>query len=281
MTTTATIDETRIPTSTPPPVSAPEQGTRPFPLLRHSLVLAGRAVRKIRRTPEQFIDVTLQPIIFVLLFVYVFGGAISGSTHDYLEYVLPAIMVQTVLFSSLSIGVNLNTDIKKGVFDRFRSLPIARSAPLIGAVSAEVVRFGVSVSVLMAFGYAVGFRVGTDPLSALAGCLLVIAFALCMSWVAVFLGTWLRESGAVQGIGFLVMFPLTFGSNMFVPTATLPGWLQAWVKINPVTHLTDAVRGLLVTGPVAAPVGWSILTGGIVLAIFAPLAVRTYRRKTN
>jgi oleandomycin transport system permease protein len=277
--TTTTLDETTTPV--PPPVSAPEQGPRPFPLLRHSLVLAGRAVRKIRRTPEQFIDVTLQPIIFVVLFVYVFGGAVSGSTHDYLQYVLPAIMVQTVLFSSLSIGVNLNTDIKKGVFDRFRSLPIARSAPLIGAVSAEVVRFSVSVVVLLGFGYILGFRVGTDPLSALAGCLLAIAFALCMSWVAVFLGTWLRESGAVQGIGFLVMFPLTFGSNMFVPTASLPGWLQAWVKINPVTHLTDAIRGLLVGGPVAGPVGWSVLTGGIILAIFAPLAVATYRRKTN
>jgi oleandomycin transport system permease protein len=278
---TTTLEQTTPSTQAPPPVSAPEQGTRPFPLLRHSLVLAGRAVRKIRRTPEQFIDVTLQPIIFVILFVYVFGGAISGSTHDYLQYVLPAIMVQTVLFSSLSIGVNLNTDIKKGVFDRFRSLPIGRSAPLIGAVSAEVVRFSTSVIVLMGFGYALGFRVGTDPLSALAGCLLAIAFALCMSWVAVFLGTWLRESGAVQGIGFLVMFPLTFGSNMFVPTSSLPGWLQGWVKINPVTHLTDAIRGLLVGGPVAAPVGWSVLTGAIILAIFAPLAVATYRRKTN
>jgi oleandomycin transport system permease protein len=278
---TTTLEQTTPITQAPPPVSAPEQGTRPFPLLRHSLVGAGRAVRKIRRTPEQFIDVTLQPIIFVILFVYVFGGAISGSTHDYLQYVLPAIMVQTVLFSSLSIGVNLNTDIKKGVFDRFRSLPIGRSAPLIGAVSAEVVRFSTSVIVLMGFGYALGFRVGTDPLSALAGCLLAIAFALCMSWVAVFLGTWLRESGAVQGIGFLVMFPLTFGSNMFVPTSSLPGWLQGWVKINPVTHLTDAIRGLLVGGPVAAPVGWSVLTGAIILAIFAPLAVATYRRKTN
>jgi oleandomycin transport system permease protein len=278
---TTTLEQTTPITQAPPPVSAPEQGTRPFPLLRHSLVLAGRAVRKIRRTPEQFIDVTLQPIIFVILFVYVFGGAISGSTHDYLQYVLPAIMVQTVLFSSLSIGVNLNTDIKKGVFDRFRSLPIGRSAPLIGAVSAEVVRFSTSVIVLMAFGYALGFRVGTDPLSALAGCLLAVAFALCMSWVAVFLGTWLRESGAVQGIGFLVMFPLTFGSNMFVPTSSLPGWLQGWVRINPVTHLTDAIRGLLVGGPVAAPVGWSVLTGAIILAIFAPLAVATYRRKTN
>ena len=278
---TTTLEQTTPITQAPPPVSAPEQGTRPFPLLRHSLVLAGRAVRKIRRTPEQFIDVTLQPIIFVILFVYVFGGAISGSTHDYLQYVLPAIMVQTVLFSSLSIGVNLNTDIKKGVFDRFRSLPIGRSAPLIGAVSAEVVRFSTSVIVLMGFGYALGFRVGTDQLSALAGCLLAIAFALCMSWVAVFLGTWLRESGAVQGIGFLVMFPLTFGSNMFVPTSSLPGWLQGWVKINPVTHLTDAIRGLLVGGPVAGPVGWSVLTGAIILAIFAPLAVATYRRKTN
>jgi oleandomycin transport system permease protein len=264
------------------PVPAVDAGeARPFPLLRHSLVLAGRAVRKIRRTPEQLLDVTLQPIIFVLLFVYVFGGAVSGSTHDYLQYVLPAIMVQTVLFSSLSIGVNLNTDIKKGVFDRFRSLPIARSAPLIGAVAAEVVRFTVSVVVLMGFGYAVGFRVGTDPLSALAGCLLAIAFALCVSWVAVFLGTWLRESGTVQGIGFLVMFPLTFGSNMFVPTASLPGWLQAWVKVNPVSHLTDAIRGLLVGGPVAGPVSWSVLTGGLILAVFAPLAVATYRRKTN
>ena len=167
------------------------------------------------------------------------------------------------------------------MFDRFRSLPIARSAPLIGAVSAEVVRFTVSVVVLMGVGYGLGFRVGTDPLSALAGCLLAIAFALCMSWVAVFLGTWLRESGSVQGIGFLVMFPLTFGSNMFVPTASLPGWLQAWVKVNPVSHLTDAIRGLLVGGPVAGPVTWSVLTGGLILAIFAPLAVTTYRRKTN
>lgn len=261
------------------PVAAP--GVRPFPLLRHSLTLAGRAVLKIRRTPEQLLDVTLQPIIFVLLFVYIFGGAISGSTSEYLQYVLPAIMVQTVLFSSLAIGVNLNTDIKKGVFDRFKSLPIPRSAPLVGAVLAEVVRFSVSVVVLMSFGYALGFRVGTDPVSALAGCLLVIAFALCLSWLSVFLGTWLREAGSVQGVGFLLMFPLTFGSNMFVPTETLPGWLQGWVKVNPVSHLTDAVRGLLVGGPVAGPVLWTVVTGGLVLAVFAPLAVRMYRTKAH
>ncbi|MEA2484321.1 MAG: oleandomycin transport system permease protein, partial [Thermoleophilaceae bacterium] len=158
-------------------------------------------------------------------------------------------------------------------------LPIARSAPLIGAVSAEVVRFSVSVIVLMGFGSLLGFRVGTDPLSALAGCLLAIAFALCVSWVAVFLGTWLRESGAVQGIGFLVMFPLTFGSNMFVPTASLPGWLQAWVKVNPVTHLTDAIRGLLVGGPVAGPVTQSLIWAAILMGVFAPLAVWAFKRR--
>jgi len=264
----------------PTPVPAAEPGTRPFALARHSLVLAWRNVLKIRRTPEQLIDVTLQPVIFVLLFVYIFGGAIAGSTHDYLQYVLAAIMVQTVLFSSLSIGVNLNTDIKKGVFDRFRSLPIARSAPLVGAVLAEVVRFGVSVLVLMLFGYAIGFRIGTDPLSALAGCLLVIAYALCLCWVFVYLGVRLREPGAVQGIGFLVMFPLTFGSSMFVPVGSLPGWLQAWVRVNPVSHLVDAVRGLLIGGPVATPVLQSVASAAVMLAVFAPLAVGAYRKRT-
>jgi len=264
----------------PAPAGEVAPVTRPFPLARHSFALAWRNVLKIRRTPEQLIDVTLQPVIFVLLFVYIFGGAIAGSTHDYLQYVLAAIMVQTVLFSSLSIGVNLNTDIKKGVFDRFRSLPIARSAPLVGAVLAEVVRFGVSVLVLMGFGYAIGFRIGTDPLAAVAGCLLVIAFALCLCWVFVYLGVRLREPGAVQGIGFLVMFPLTFGSSMFVPIESLPGWLQGWVRINPVTHLVEAVRGLLVGGPVATPVLQSVASAAVLLAVFAPLAVRAYRRRT-
>lgn len=145
---------------------------------------------------------------------------------------------------------------------------------------AEVVRFTVSVLVLVGFGYALGFRVGTDPLSALAGCLLVIAFALCLCWVSVFLGARLREAGAVQGVGFLVMFPLTFGSNIFVPTDSMPGWLQAWVKVNPVTHLVEAVRGLLVGGPVTTPVLQTLGWGALMLAVFAPLAVRAYRRQT-
>lgn len=260
--------------------AAPEPAARPFALARHSIVLAGRALKKIRRTPEQLLDVTLQPIIFVILFVYLFGGAIAGSQQDYLQYVLPSIMVQTVLFSTLAIGTNLNTDIGKGVFDRFRSLPIPRAAPLVGAVLGDVVRYLVSIVVLLVFGTLIGFRLGTDPLQALAAVALLVLFALCLCWVFVLVGMLVREAGGVQGIGFVVMFPLTFGSSMFVPVDTLPGWLQAWVRVNPVTHLVDAMRGLMLGGPVAGPVAWSLLWSAVFLAVFSPLAVRAYRRRT-
>jgi oleandomycin transport system permease protein len=275
MTSTLTVDTAGVPAA---PTSETE--ARPFALVRHSFILAGRSIVKIKRSPEQLIDVTLQPIIFTVLFVYLFGGAIAGSQHDYLQFVLPALMVQTVLFASLSIGVNLNTDIQKGVFDRFRSLPIPRSAPLVGAVLGDIVRFVISIGVLIGFGYAIGFRIGTDPFQALLACLLVLAFALSLSWVAVLIGMLVSSPGTVQGIGFLLMFPLTFGSSTFVPVDTLPGWLQAWVKVNPVTHLVEACRGLMVGGDVAWPVTQSLLWTIGITAVFAPLAVRAYRRRT-
>ena len=262
-----------------PPGADPSAGGRPFPLVRHSLALAHRTILRIRRTPEQLFDVTFQPIIFVVLFVYLFGGAISGSTHDYLQYVLPALMVQTVLFSSMTIGVNLNTDIGKGVFDRFRSLPIPRSAPLVGAVLGDVVRYLISIVVLIAFGYVIGFRVQTDPLQTALGCLVLVVFSLCLCWISVLIGMLVREPGGVQGISFMLMFPLTFGSSMFVPVDTMPGWLQAWVHVNPVTHLTDTVRGLMVGGAVAWPLAQTLLWAAGILAVFAPLAVRAYRRR--
>ncbi|MGH1563521.1 ABC transporter permease [Mumia sp. DW29H23] len=251
----------------------------PLPLVRHALVLAGRSVKKMIRTPEQFIDVTLQPILFIVTFVYLFGGAISGSTHDYLQFVLPGLMAQTVLFSTIAIGVNLNTDIKEGVFDRFRSLPIPRSAPLVGAVAAEGIRYTTSIVVTLGFGYVIGFRASTNLWSVVAGCLLVLLVAWALCWIAVFLGMVLRESGSVQGIGFLALFPLTFGSSMFVDPDTMPGWLQGWVNINPVTHLTDAVRGLFTGGVQTADVAVTLGMAGAIIAVFAPLAVRAYRRK--
>jgi oleandomycin transport system permease protein len=254
-------------------------GVLPAPV-RHSVTLAWRTLLRIRRTPEQLLDVTLQPPIFILLFVYVFGGAISGTQHDYLQYVLPSLMVQTAVFGTIAIGANLNDDIKNGVFDRFRSLPISRSAPLVGAVLGDVVRYSIAILVTMGFGMALGFRVGTDPLQAFAGCLLVLGFALCLCWVFIFIGMLVRESGAVQGLGFLVLFPMTFGSTTFVTADTMPGWLQAWVKVNPVTHLNEAVRSLMTGGPVAAPLAWSVGWAILFLVVFAPLAVRAYRRKS-
>jgi oleandomycin transport system permease protein len=252
----------------------------PFRLLHHSVVLAKRGLIKTRRTPEALIDVTLQPIIFLVLFVYLFGGAIAGSQQHYLQFVLPGLLVQSILFGSIAIGVNLNNDIDKGVFDRFRSLPIARSAPLIGAVLADVVRYVILSVVLVGAGYVMGFRIATNPVEAVLACLLGIGFALCLCWASVVVGLLVRTSGAVQGILFLVMFPLTFGSNVFVSASTLPGWLQAFVKVNPASHLTSAVRGLMDGGPVLHPVLWTLLWMAVILAVFFPLALRSYRRRT-
>jgi oleandomycin transport system permease protein len=260
------------------PAVIPRRG-RAARALAHSLTLARRSLTKTLRTPEQLIDVTLQPIIFVVMFLYLLGGAVSGSTDAYLRFLLPAIMVQTVVFASVATGVNLNTDIKKGVFDRFRSLPIARSAPLLGSVLGDMVRFVVCIAVLLAFGYALGFRITTNPFSALAACLLVMVFAFSISWASVLLGVLAREPGSVQGVLFMAMFPLTFGTNMITPTDTLPGWLQWWVGVNPVADVMEAARGLLTGGAVAVPVLTSLAWSVALFAVFFPLAVRAYRRK--
>jgi oleandomycin transport system permease protein len=224
--------------------------------------------------------VTLQPVIFLLLFTYVFGGAIShGSQHQYLQFLLPGLIGQQVALGSISLGQNLNADIEKGIFDRFRALPIARSAPLIGAVVADFFRYLILLGVFIGFGYLIGFRVTTGPLQALAAVGLVLGFALCFCWVSVWVGMLVRTPGAVQGIMFLLVLPLSFGSNTFVSTSTMPGWLQAFVKVNPISHLVGAVRGLMLGGPVAHDLAW---TGGWMaglLVIFVPLALRAYRRR--
>jgi len=254
--------------------------------MNDSLVLARRTVTKMFRNPEQFLDVTLQPIIMTVLFVFIFGGAVKGGTSNYLPFVIPGIIVQTVMFTSLTIGVNLNTDIQKGVFDRFRSLPIARSAPLFGAVLGDIVRHSIAVLVTLGFAALIGFRVTTSWYELLLAVVLIVVFAVSLCWVSVFIGMLARSSGAVQGISFLIVFPLTFGSSTFVPASTLPDWLQGWVAINPVTHLIEAMRGLL-SGPSAMAAGetlggevlWVIATCVVLVAVFFPLASWAYRRK--
>jgi oleandomycin transport system permease protein len=247
---------------------------------RHSMALAKRSLIKTMRTPEALIDVTLQPIIFLLLFTYIFGGAIGGgSRHDYLQFLLPGLLGQSIAMGGIALGQNLNADIEKGVFDRFRSLPIARSAPLVGAVLADVVRYVILCVMFLGFGYALGFRAQQGIGGLLGAVGLSVAFALCFCWISVFVGTKVRTSGAVQGVMFLLVFPLSFGSNVFVQSGTLPGWLQAFVKVNPITHLVGTVRGLTIGGPVAGHLGWTLLWMLGLLVVFVPLALRGYRRR--
>jgi oleandomycin transport system permease protein len=250
-------------------------------VLRHSLALAGRSIVKIKKNPESLADVTLQPIIFLLLFVYLFGGAIQGGTTQYLQVLLPGLMVQNVVFASLGIGMALNADITKGVFDRFRSMPIARSAPLVGAVLGDVVRYVVTLTVLMVTAVIMGFRVQTDPGSFLIAMGLMILFGLCMCWIAVWVGMLVKSPNAVPGTLIGILFPLTFGSNVFVDPSTLPGWLQGWVDINPVSHLTSAARGLLLGGEWVGHAGWAFLWAVGIAAVFMPLALRAYKRRVG
>ncbi|WP_426593465.1 ABC transporter permease [Cellulomonas sp. McL0617] len=252
---------------------------RPLPLIRHSLSLAKRSLIKTARTPEALIDVTLQPAIFLVIFVYIFGGAVAGDTHTYLQFLLPGILAQTIAQGSISIGVNLNTDMEKGIFDRFKSLPIPRSAPLVGSVVGDVVRYVIVTVSTLLVGYLMGFRIMTNPLSALAGCLLAVLFALCLSWVSVFVGMKVRTSGAVQGIMFLIVLPLSFASNVFVPAATLPSWMQHVVAWNPLTHLVASVRGLFLGTPMGDSVYWTLAWCVGLVAVFMPLAMRAYRKK--
>jgi oleandomycin transport system permease protein len=248
--------------------------------VRHALVLAKRNLIKTMRTPEQLIDVTVQPIIFLLLFVYVFGGAVShGSQHDYLQFLLPGLLGQGVAMGSVALGQNMNADIEKGVFDRFRSLPIARSVPLVGAVLADFFRYLILCAMFIGFGYVIGFRITTNPAAALAGVALTIGFALCFCWISIWVGMKARTSGAVQGIMFLLVLPLSFGSNTFVATSTMPGWLQAFVKVNPISHLVATVRGLFIGGPIASNLVWTLGWMAGLLIVMVPLAMRAYQRR--
>jgi len=253
---------------------------RPFGLARHSLALAWRNLVKTMRNPEQLLDVTLQPIIFTAMFGFLLGGALAGDTAAYLQTLVPALMVMLTLFASIQSGVNFSSDLKTGLFDRFRSMPIGRSAPLIGAVLGDAIRYVVTIVVLLGFSSALGFRIETDPLRALAACLLAMGLGFALSWVFLLLGAVMKEPGSVQGIAFIVIFPLTFGTNMLTPVDTMPGWLQAWMSVNPAVHAMDATRGLMVGGPVAGPVAATLLWTAGIIAVFAPLAVSAYRRRT-
>ena len=253
---------------------------RPAGLLRHSLVLARRSLAKSARNPGALVNGVVTPAIILLLFVYLFGGSVAGSTENYLLYLFPGILVMGAgLSGMLSSGLSINIDMKKGVFDRFRSLPIGRSAPLLGSIMADMVRYVIAIALLFGIGYLMGFRVQTDTGSALAAVVLVLAFGFCLSWVTVFLGVLVKDEGAVMAFAFIVFIPLMLGSSLAAPIDTLPGWLQAWANINPVTHAMDASRALLAGASAGDSIIQTIIWSAMILLIFCPLAIASYSRK--
>jgi oleandomycin transport system permease protein len=252
----------------------------PSQTLQNGLTLAWRNVTQLKHSPERLMDVMLMPIVFLLLFLYVFGGVVAGSTHAYLQQLLPGLVAQMGMFASMGLGTSLAEDIRKGVFDRFRSLPIARSAPLIGAVIGDTVRFCVTMVILVAFGSLLGFRFHTNPLSVAAAFGLAYAFYFAACWVSALVGLIAPSPETVQGLAFIWTMPLTFGSSVLLAnTRSMPGWLQAWVKVNPVTHLADSVRALTVGGPIGNHAWYTLAwAAGIVLVSF-PIAVWMYGRR--
>jgi ABC-2 type transport system permease protein len=244
-----------------------------------SLAMAWRATKKMRRNPEQWFDVTLQPLLFTAMFAYIFGGAISGSVADYLPILIPGILAQTALTASMATGIQLREDMDKGVFDRFKSLPIARIAPLVGPAIADLLRYGTAATLTIATGLAMGYRPGGGVLGVLGGWLLTIVAGWSLAWIFTYLGTVARSAQAVQGISMMIMFPLTFLSNAFVPADTLPSWLQTFVKLNPVSHVVTAVRTMMAGGGVTTEVAWALGGCAAIVAVFLPLAVRSYSRK--
>ncbi|GAB2526777.1 ABC transporter permease [Nocardiopsis aegyptia] len=252
----------------------------PISTVQNGLQLAWRSVLKIKANPEEVLGLTFMPIMFVTLFVFVFGQAMMGDWQTYRDFLMPGIIAQSVVFATLGTGFALCQDVEKGIFDRFRSLPIARSAPLIGAILGDLVRYSITVVMVLVVGLAIGFRPEGGVLGVLAASAIVLVFAFALCWMSAFVGMMVRTPMAVQSFGMILMFPLTFGSSAFVDPQTMPSWMRVVAENNPVTHLVDAMRGLMLGGDVAGPVAWTLLWSAIFVAVFFPLAVWAYRRRT-
>jgi len=239
-----------------------------------------RAMLKIKHVPEQLFDVTAFPIMFLLMFTYLFGGALAGSTGAYLQDVLPGILVMTVTWITMYTGLTLNRDIQKGVHDRFRSLPIWRPATLVGPLLADGVRYTLAAAVILTLGLVLGFRPGAGAVGLAAGVGLLLVFAFSLSWIWTLLGLVMRSDNALFAVSNMVMFPLTFVSNVFVGVETLPGWLAAFVNVNPITILVTAIRGLMHGEPVNGEIGVVLAVSAGLIVVFGPLTMYVYRRKS-
>jgi daunorubicin/doxorubicin transport system permease protein len=255
-------------------------GPRPTPPgpLSAALTFGWRAVLKVKHVPEQVADVIGIPVIFTLMFTYLFGGALAGSTHSYLQFLLPGTLAMAAVLLTVYTGVNLSTDIASGAFDRFRTLPIWRPAPILGGLIGDAGRYAIGSGLVVALGLAMGFRPHGGAVGVLAGIALVVVFAFCLSWVWTAVALILRTPASVQVAGLMLLFPLTFASNAFVDPSTTPSWVRTLVAANPISHLVTAERGLMQGSASAAQVVWVLAAAAALVAVFAPLTAHLYRR---
>jgi ABC-2 type transport system permease protein len=256
-------------------------GARPKPASALSAVwtLAWRAMLKIKHVPFQLFDVAVTPIMFTLLFTYIFGGALAGTPREYVQYLLPGVVVQTVVFITVYTGVGLNTDIKKGLYDRFRSLPMWQPAPLFGALAGDVFRYSVASALILIVGMILGFRPQGGVVGVVAAIVLVLVFCFALSWLWIIVGMLVATAESVMTTSFVFLMPLTFASDIFVQITTMPGWLQAIVRYNPVTRLASASRGLMHGQPVYDDVVWVFIASVAIVAVAWPIAMRLYRKE--
>ncbi|MEU4544593.1 ABC transporter permease [Nonomuraea dietziae] len=265
-----TLGTVLAPSSRPPRPSA----------LSASVTFGWRAMLKIKHVPEQLFDVTAFPIMMTLMFTFLFGGALAGSPGQYLQFVLPGIMVQSVVMITMYTGIEVNKDIERGVFDRFRTLPIWRPSPMVGYLLGDMLRYVMASVVILVVGLILGFRPAGGIAGAAAGIAVLVGFSFAFSWLWTMLGLLLRSEKSVMGWSMMVLFPLTFLSNVFVDPSTMPGWLQVFVvHINPISHLVASVRSLMSGQPNVAELGWVLVAGVALIAIFGSLTMRLYNRK--
>ncbi|MGW1836186.1 ABC transporter permease [Streptomyces sp. BBFR2] len=273
-------------TLTPPAAAKPGSDEGRIGLranLRHIAALARRNALQIKHDPESMFDVLLMPVIFILLFVYVFGGAIAGKGHqqEYVQYLVPGMMAMMGMNIAMAVGTGVNEDFRKGVMDRFRTMPIARSSVLIAKIVVEIGRMLIATTILLVMGFLLGLEIKGGFLPFLASVALSTLFGAALMWIFILLGLSVKTPQAVQGLAMIVLMPLQFGSSIFAPTASMPGWLEGFTEVNPLSNLADAARALINGhGPVAHPVlitlGWAL----VITAVTMPLAVKKFRTKT-
>ncbi|NUP68505.1 MAG: ABC transporter permease [Nonomuraea sp.] len=244
-----------------------------------SVTFGWRAILKIKHVPEQLFDVTAFPLMMTLMFTYLFGGALAGSPTDYLQFLLPGIMVSSVVMITMYTGVEVNKDIEKGVFDRFRTLPIWRPSTMVGYLLGDILRYTLASTVILIVGLVLGFRPQGGVTGVLAAIVLLLAFSFAFSWVWTMFGLLMRSEKSVMGVSMLVLFPLTFLSNVYVDPSTMPGWLQVFVNVNPITRLVAAVRSLMAGTPDMGELTWVLVSSVLLIAVFGTLTMRLYNRK--